>query len=155
MGWRLNAEGPMLRCFITSSLFICLALCVPALAQTKSSSDPTNRPAPMYSKSRKKEDLRFRSVHGIVKDEKENPVNGALVNLTNLKSKKTLTYITKADGTYYFDDLSRDEDYQLDAVFHEKKTQTKKLSHYDPQRSSMRILTFGEPEEQAVSTTAK
>lgn len=139
----------------TISLFTCLALCVSALAQSKSSSDPTNRPEPMYSKSQKKQNLRFRSVHGIVKDEKENPVNGALVNLTNLKTKKTLTYITKANGTYYFDDLSRDENYELDAVFHDKKTRTKKLSHYDPQRSSMRILSFGEPEEQSTASSAK
>jgi carboxypeptidase family protein len=151
----MKRRGLMVRRLFTISLFTCMGLCVAALAQTKSSSDPTNRPAPMYSKGQKKQDLRFRSVHGIVKDEKENPVKGALVNLTNLKTKKTLTYITKADGTYYFDDLSRDEDYELDAVFHDKKTRTKKLSHYDPQRSSMRILSFGEPEEQSTASSAK
>jgi Carboxypeptidase regulatory-like domain len=151
----MKGKGLMFSRLITLSLFACLGLCVSALAQSKSSSDPTNRPAPMYSKGQKKQDLRFRSVHGIVKDENENPVNGALVNLTNLKSKKTLTYITKADGTYYFDDLSRDEDYELDAVFHDKKTRAKKLSHYDPQRSSMRILSFGEPEEQTTAASAK
>jgi hypothetical protein len=151
----MKRRGLMVVRLFTISLFTCLALCVSALAQSKSSSDPTNRPEPMYSKSQKKQNLRFRSVHGIVKDEKENPVNGALVNLTNLKTKKTLTYITKANGTYYFDDLSRDEDYELDAVFHDKKTRTKKLSHYDPQRSSMRILSFGEPEEQSTASSAK
>jgi hypothetical protein len=151
----MKRRGLMVARLFTVSLFACFALCVSALAQSKSSSDPTNRPEPMYSKSQKKQNLRFRSVHGIVKDEKENPVNGALVNLTNLKSKKTLTYITKANGTYYFDDLSRDEDYELDAVFHDKKRRTKKLSHYDPQRSSMRILSFGEPEEQSTASSAK
>lgn len=151
----MKRRGLMVVRLFTISLFTCLALCVSALAQSKSSSDPTNRPEPMYSKSQKKQNLRFRSVHGIVKDEKENPVNGALVNLTNLKTKKTLTYITKANGTYYFDDLSRDENYELDAVFHDKKTRTKKLSHYDPQRSSMRILSFGEPEEQSTASSAK
>lgn len=145
----------MLHRLLSLSVFTCLVLSVPMCAQTKGSSDPTNRPAPMYSKSQKKQDERFRSVHGIVKDERENPVDGALVNLTNLKTKKTLTYITKADGKYYFDDLSREEDYELDAVFHDKKTRVKKLSHYDPQRSSMRILAFGEPEEQAVSASSK
>ncbi len=142
----------MIRRLFIFSLFVCFAVSFSAGAQTRSSTDPTNRPVPMYSKSHKKDDERFRAVHGIVKDERENPVKGALVNLTNLKTNKTLTFITKADGKYYFDDLSRSEDYELNAIFHDKKTAVKKLSHFDPQRESMRILNFGEPETQTVSS---
>lgn len=126
------------------SLF-CAAMIAPA--QTWTQNDPTHRPEPMYRKSQKKKDMRFRAVHGIVKDEQDNPVEGALVNLKDLKTKRTLTFITKQDGRYNFDGLKRDEDYELSATFHAKKTPVKKISQYDPQMDSMRILSFAEREE--------
>lgn len=121
-------------------------------AQSMTQKDPTHRPAPLYSKTEKKRMAKFRMVHGIVKDERENPVKGALVNLKNLKTNQTLTDITQADGKYSFDELSREEDYELSATLSGKTTSVKKLSHYDPQSSIMRILSFGEPGE---ATTAK
>ena len=124
------------------SLF-CAAMIAPA--QTWTQNDPTHRPEPMYRKGQKKKDMR--AVHGIVKDEHENPVKGALVNLKDLKTKQTLTFITKQDGRYSFDGLSREEDYELSATFHTKKTPVKKISQFDPQMDSMRILSFAEPEE--------
>lgn len=129
--------------FLTLSLF-CAAMIAPA--QTWTQNDPTHRPEPMYSKSPKKKDMRFRAVHGIVKDERDNPVKGALVNLKDLKTKQTLTFITKQDGRYNFDGLSREEDYELSATFHTKTTPVKKISQFDPQMDSMRILSFAEPE---------
>jgi hypothetical protein len=120
-----------------------------------SQGDPTNRPVPLYSKSDKKKISKFRNVHGIVKDESDNPVKGALVNLKNLSTNQTVTFITKQDGKYYFDELSREQDYELAASLYGKSTPVKKLSHFDPQTSSMRILSFGEPEESAESSSAK
>jgi hypothetical protein len=129
--------------FLALALF-CIAMLAPA--QTWTQNDPTHRPEPMYRKSPKKKDMRFRAVHGIVKDEHDNPVKGALVNLKNLKTKRTLTFITKQDGRYNFDGLSREEDYELSATFHAKTTPVKKISQFDPQMDSMRILSFAEPE---------
>lgn len=134
--------------------FILAAMTAPLGAQSMASKDPTNRPAPMYSKSEKKRMARFRTVHGIVKDERDNPVKGALVNLKNLKTNQTLTDITQADGKYSFDELSREQDYELSATLDGKTTPIKKLSHYDPQSSIMRILSFAEPEE-AVSVKSQ
>lgn len=122
------------------------------LAQSMNQSDPTYRPAPMLSKSEKKRLAKFRMVHGIVKDQKDNALNGALVNLRNLRTKQTLTYVTKADGKYMFDELSRDDDYEISASFSGKTTPLKKLSHYDPQTSSMRILSFVDEDDQNVQT---
>ena len=89
-------------------------------------------------------------VHGIVKDQNDNPLAGALVNLKNLKTKQVLTFITKSDGKYMFDGLSREQDYEINASFSGKHTPVKKLSHYDPQTNSMRILSFVEQDENAV-----
>jgi len=124
-------------------------------AQSMAQKDPTNRPAPMYSKAEKKRMAKFRMVHGIVKDERENPVKGALVNLKNLKTNQTLTDITQADGKYSFDELSREQDYELSATLSGKTTPVKKLSHYDPQSSIMRILSFAEPDEATSAKAAK
>ena len=119
-------------------------------AQSKTQGDPTYRPSPMYSKSEKKKMDKFRMVHGIVKDQNDNPLSGALVNLKNLKTNQLLTFITKADGKYMFDGLSREQDYQISASFSGKSTPVKKLSHYDPQTNSMRILSFAEQDEDSV-----
>jgi hypothetical protein len=124
-------------------------------AQSMAQKDPTNRPAPMYSKAEKKRMAKFRMVHGIVKDERENPVKGALVNLKNLKTNQTLTDITQTDGKYSFDELSREQDYELSATLSGKTTPVKKLSHYDPQSSIMRILSFAEPDEATSAKAAK
>jgi hypothetical protein len=122
-------------------------------AQSMAEKDPTHRPSPMYSKSDKKRAARVRMVHGIVKDEQDNPVKGALVNLKNLKTNRILTDVTHADGKYSFDELSREEDYELSATLNGKTTPLKKLSHYDTQTESMRILSFA-PVDDAVSANA-
>jgi hypothetical protein len=119
-------------------------------AQSKTQGDPTYRPSPMYSKSEKKKMDNFRMVHGIVKGQNDNPLSGALVNLKNLKTNQLLTFITKADGKYMFDGLSREQDYEISASFSGKSTPVKKLSHYDPQTNSMRILSFAEQDENSI-----
>jgi hypothetical protein len=124
-------------------------------AQSKQQTDPTYHPDPMYSKSQKKKDDKHRMVHGIVKDEQDNPLKGALVNLKNLQTNQTITYITKADGKYTFEELSREQDYEISAAFSGKTTPVKKLSHYDPQMSSMRILSFAEPDDANVQKVSK
>jgi hypothetical protein len=124
-------------------------------AQSMSQSDPTHRPSPMLSKSDRKKMEKYRMVHGIVKDRQDNPLTGALVNLKDLKTNQTVTFITKADGKYMFDELSREEDYEISASFSGKSTPVKKLSHFDPQTNSMRILSFVEQEEQSVQSVSK
>lgn len=124
-------------------------------AQSLSQSDPSHRGDPMYSKSDKKKMDKYRMVHGIVKDEQDNPLSGALVNLKNMKTKQTLTFITKSDGKYMFDELNRDEDYEISASFSGKSTPVKKLSHFDPQTNSMRILSFVDQDDETVQKVTK
>jgi hypothetical protein len=141
--------------FATLVVFVLAGSSTFLSAQSMAQKDPTNRPAPMYSKAEKKRMAKFRMVHGIVKDERENPVKGALVNLKNLKTNQTLTDITQTDGKYSFDELSREQDYELSATLSGKTTPVKKLSHYDPQSSIMRILSFAEPDEATSAKAAK
>ena len=142
----------MNRSFFVITMLLGLASLSANAQEYSSDSDSSHHPAPVYSKTEKKQRAKYRRVHGVVKDEQGNPIKNALVNLTNLTTKETVTFITKNDGTYSFDDLSRTEDYELVASFNGKKTPLKKLSHFDPQSTSMRILTFEEPEQSAASS---
>jgi carboxypeptidase family protein len=139
---------------LLTSMALSLGILTLSLSAQEYSSDRDSghHPAPVYTKAEKKERAKYRRVHGVVKDEQGNPVRNALVNLTNLKTKETLTFVTKKDGTYSFDDLSRTEDYELVASFNSKKTPVKKLSHFDPQSTTMRILSFAEPDDAAAAT---
>jgi hypothetical protein len=78
---------------------------------------------------------RQRDLKGIVKDEQDNPVEGALVQLKDLKTGKAQTFRTKKDGTYLFYDLNMDIDYELKATYDDLKTAvTKKVSKYDSRK---------------------
>ena len=54
-----------------------------------------------------------RTVSGKVTDENGQPLEGALVTLTDTKTKAKLTFITKTEGRYNFEDLSFNIDYVL------------------------------------------
>ena len=51
-------------------------------------------------KGKKDDDENARAVAGIVQDENEQPVEGAIVQLKDAKSLKVRSYITKADGAH-------------------------------------------------------
>ncbi len=81
-----------------------------------------------------------RNLAGKVVDSAGQPLEGALVTLTNTKSGEKTTFITKADGRYNFEELSLVVDYQLQAKFKTGSTETRKISQYDPNVNTVRIL---------------
>ena len=81
-----------------------------------------------------------RNVAGKVVDSSGQPLEGALVTLTNTKTSEKTTFITKTDGRYNFDDLSLTVDYQLQAHFKALSTETRKISQYDPNVNTVRML---------------
>ena len=85
-----------------------------------------------------------RSVKGKVVDASGQPLEGALVTVTNTKTNDKRTFITKQDGTYSFDDLSFTVDYQLDARYKDRVSDTRKLSQYDRTPRLVRILDIGD-----------
>ena len=82
------------------------------------------------SKKKSKEPAE-RSVSGIVTDENDKPVPGAIVQLKNLKTLDVRSFIAKEMGDYYFHGLSTDVDYELKADFNGQTTGTKTLSSFD------------------------
>lgn len=81
-----------------------------------------------------------RDVSGKVVDINGQPIEGALVTLTNTKTNSKVTYFTKSDGRYSFGDVSFSIDYQLQAKFKDANTEPRKISQYDHNPSVVRIL---------------
>lgn len=95
---------------------------------------------PKYKKDKK---ATSRSVRGTVTDTAGNPRTGAMVTLTNKGNNDKITFVTKSDGRYNFDDLSFTTDYELEAHYKKMISETKKLSQYDHTVDIVRTLEVG------------
>src|SRR5581483_2701420 len=87
-------------------------------------------------KKSKGEEGNARSVQGSVTSAEDSPVNGAVVQLKNVKSLQIRSFITKEDGNYYFHGLSPDVDYELKADFQGASSSTKTLSSFDSRKDA-------------------
>jgi hypothetical protein len=72
-----------------------------------------------------------RLVTGKVMDRQDNPVTGAVVYLTNTRTRSVKTYIVAGDGAYRFPSLSSEVDYELYAQAGGRKSDTKSVSQFD------------------------
>ncbi len=85
---------------------------------------------------KKDQDSNIRTVQGIVTDEADNPISGAIVQIENMKTLQIRSFITKEKGNYYFSDLSTDVDYRLHAENHGMVSPTKTLSTFDSRKAA-------------------
>ena len=72
-----------------------------------------------------------RSLTGVVHDQKDSPLAHAVVYLKDTRTSNVKTYIANPDGTYQFNGLSPNQDYELYAEFDGRKSSTKTLSAFD------------------------
>jgi hypothetical protein len=86
------------------------------------------------SKKEKAEEAQLRSVEGAVRDQSDNPVEGAVVQLKNTKTLQVRSFITKPDGTYYFHGLSRNIDYEAKAEKGGFASDSKTVSSFDDRK---------------------
>jgi len=94
-------------------------------------------PCAVAQKGKEKEDPNIRSVQGAVYDERDIPVEGAIVKLKNTKSLQVRSFITQQDGTYYFHGLSTNVDYELKAEHRGQSSPAKTLSIYDSRKKAV------------------
>ncbi len=126
-------------------LTICVITAFGARAGAQSTdSNPAHAPSVFLGNHRppnKKEKApTSRAVKGKVVDAAGQPLEGALVTLTDTKSNEKMTFITKQGGQYHFDDLSFTVDYQLQAQYKDMLSESRKLSQYDHTPQMVRIL---------------
>ena len=100
---------------------------------------PQQKSPPLFKgdKREKDEDSKTRSLAGTVKDEQENPVGGAVVQLKDTKSLQVRSFITKDDGVYRFYGLSTDVDYQVKADRKGESSDVKTLSVFDSRKNAV------------------
>jgi hypothetical protein len=131
-------------------LFLAAATLALPLAQAQKAHDPGSDVflgGPKYKKEKKPTS---RTLRGTVTDDSGKPLAGALVTLTNVAKGEKLTFITKADGRYHFDELPFRVDYEVSAQYEKMRSPVKKLSQYDDATPAVRILEV-EPEKTADS----
>ncbi|MBV9156057.1 MAG: carboxypeptidase regulatory-like domain-containing protein [Acidobacteriaceae bacterium] len=117
---------------------------IPAASAQTTDPNPGHEPSVFLGNRRPKEKKNktptSRSVTGKVVDGTGQPLEGALVTLTDTQKNDKLTFITKKDGRYNFDDLSFTVDYELQARYRDLISDEKKLSQYDHDPKVVRML---------------
>jgi hypothetical protein len=78
----------------------------------------------------KKDKQQGRLLSGKVLDAQDNPVAGAIVYLSNMRTHAVKTYIVGQDGSYRFPGLST-VDYEVYAQFNNRKSDTRSVSQFD------------------------
>ncbi len=94
--------------------------------------------------AKKDENAKVRTVQGVVSNAGGDFVNGAVVQLKNVKTLQIRSFITRDNGTYYFHGLSTDVDYQLRADFNGASSGDKTLSSFDSRKTAVMNLTLKE-----------
>ena len=87
-----------------------------------------------------KEDLSVRTLQGTVTDADDKPVNGAVVQLKDMRTLQVRSFITQDVGTYHFSGLKVENDYQVKAEFSGASSDTKTLSVFDNRRTPVMNL---------------
>ena len=83
------------------------------------------------AQSRKGDDEKLRMVEGVVTDARDNPVEGAVVQLKNAKTLQIRSFIAGPNGAYQFSGLDRNIDYTLRAEYEGARSSTRTLSSFD------------------------
>ena len=78
-----------------------------------------------------------RSVQGVVTSAEDTPADGAVVQLKNTKTLQIRSFIAKDGGTYYFQGLSPDVDYELKAELQGTSSPNKTLSSFDSRKKAV------------------
>jgi carboxypeptidase family protein len=110
---------------------------------------PATGPAVVLeNKEKPKKDSPYRIIQGIVKDQADNPLAGAIVQLKNTKTSKMIDFATKSDGKFAFRDLSMGDDYEVLAKRGDLASPVKKVSIYDTRKEVIINFTLQPPVKQ-------
>jgi len=83
------------------------------------------------AQQQKKGSQQTRNVQGVVHAPDGAPQAGAVVQLENKRTMQVRSFISQADGSYYFHDLNADVDYGLRAEFRGAASDKRTVSSFD------------------------
>jgi len=86
------------------------------------------------TKEEKRQAATERVVTGTVKDADDKSIDGAVVQLKDLRTMQVRSFITQTNGSYHFSGLKVDNDYQLQAKFNGMTSGWKTLSVFDTRK---------------------
>lgn len=78
-----------------------------------------------------------RTLQGMVTSADDMPVSGAVVQLKNTKTLQIRSFITQQNGSYFFNALSTDVDYEVKAESGGLSSSTKTLSSFDSRKEAV------------------
>ena len=87
------------------------------------------------AQDRKNDDPNTRMVQGIVTDAGGKPVQGAVVQLKDMRSLQVRSFITQDGGAFHFSGLKADADYQVKADYNGASSAMRTLSVFDNRRT--------------------
>ena len=76
-------------------------------------------------------------MQGVVTNDADAPLDGAVVQLKDTKTLQIRSFITKQNGTYHFHSLNPDIDYELKAEHQGATSGSKTLSSFDSRKSAV------------------
>ncbi len=76
----------------------------------------------------------LRAVRGVVIDKAENPINGAIVYLKNVRTLTVKTYISDDSGQYRFSGLDPNVDYEMHAEHDDQTSANHTVSSFDSRK---------------------
>ena len=86
-----------------------------------------------------------KTVSGVVMDEADNGITGAMIELADAQSGKVLDIYSQRGGAYQFTDLSFDHDYTLQATFKGSSSELRHVSSIDLRSRLVLNLTIPGP----------
>jgi hypothetical protein len=86
-----------------------------------------------------------RSLKGIFYDKNQNPLNGAIVQIENVRTHWIRSYLTLENGSYQFQGLDPDVEYKVRAIYDGASSPVKTLSRFD-EKEIAEIDLYIEPE---------
>jgi hypothetical protein len=94
-------------------------------------------PSPaMGSAAMSDKEPQVRTLMGAVINQQEKPLSGAIVYLKNSKTMGVKTFIVGQDGSYRFNALSPNVDYEVYAEHNGKRSDAKTLSSFDSRKTA-------------------
>lgn len=82
----------------------------------------------------KKREAQLRTVRGVVMDKSDNPLNGSVVFLKNMRTNSVRSSYTDDTGSYRFSGLDPNADYELHAEKDNEKSTTRTVSSFDSRK---------------------
>lgn len=100
-------------------------------------------PGALAQRNSDRDQANMRAVQGVITGNADTLVEGAVVQLKDTKSLQIRSFITKGDGSYHFNGLSKDIDYELRAEHQGSASGSKTLSSFDNRKVAIINIKIG------------